>query len=164
MLKNKNQTYAVTVLQTITIVVLLISGCVDIPNADDGPPDNPESDGRAVGMVNNDTVAEVPEEVATEEAEPEIQLPKLLDLGADTCRPCRMMEPILEELSEEYKDEFKVEVINVRLNPAVGRQYGIRAIPVQIFFDAGGNELSRHVGFFSKEDILAKWTELGYDF
>lgn len=88
-------------------------------------------------------------------------MPKLLDLGADKCVPCKMMEPILHELSETYAGTLQVEFIDVWKNQNAGQVYGIRMIPTQIFFDADGQELFRHEGFISKEDILAKWSELG---
>ncbi len=88
-------------------------------------------------------------------------LPRLVDLGADKCIPCIMMAPILEELKKEYAGTFNVEFIDVWKNPDAGRKYGIRMIPTQIFFDTTGKELFRHEGFFSKEDILSKWKELG---
>jgi hypothetical protein len=56
-----------------------------------------------------------------------------------------------------------VEFIDVWKNPDAGKAYGVEMIPTQIFFDAAGKELYRHVGFFGKADILAKWTELGVD-
>ena len=88
-------------------------------------------------------------------------LPRLLDLGSDKCVPCKMMEPILEELKEEYAGTFGLEFIDVWKNQDAGNKYNIRVIPTQIFFDAAGKELFRHEGFFSKADILAKWKELG---
>jgi thioredoxin 1 len=90
-------------------------------------------------------------------------LPRLVDLGADKCIPCKMMAPILEELKEEYKETFKVDFIDVWKDPAVGQKWRIRLIPTQIFLDGTGKELYRHEGFFSKEDILGKWEELGVD-
>jgi len=90
-------------------------------------------------------------------------LPKLLDLGAGKCIPCKMMAPILEELKKEYAGKLEVEFIDVWKNPDAGRQYGIEVIPTQIFYDTNGKELFRHIGFFAKEDILAKWKELGVD-
>jgi thioredoxin 1 len=89
------------------------------------------------------------------------KLPRLVDLGADKCIPCKMMAPILEELSAEYKDKLQVDFIDVWKNPQEGPKYKIRVIPTQIFFDASGKELFRHEGFFSKEDILAKWKKFG---
>ena len=91
------------------------------------------------------------------------QLPRLLDLGATSCIPCKMMAPILEKMKEEYEGVLNVEFIDVWKTPAAGKEYGIERIPTQIFFDAEGKERFRHVGFFGKEDILAKWKELGYD-
>jgi len=89
------------------------------------------------------------------------KLPRLVDLGADKCIPCKMMAPILEELSVEYKGKLQVVFIDVWKNPQEGPKYKIRVIPTQIFFDADGKELFRHEGFFSKEDILAKWKKFG---
>ena len=88
-------------------------------------------------------------------------LPKLLDLGATKCIPCKKMAPILEELKKEYAGKMEVEFIDVWQNPDAGAKYGIRLIPTQIFYDATGKELFRHEGFFGREDILGKWKELG---
>jgi thioredoxin 1 len=90
-------------------------------------------------------------------------LPRLVDLGADKCIPCKMMAPILEELREQYKGRLDVVFIDVWKNPSAGEEYGIKLIPTQIFFDAAGKELFRHEGFFAKEDILTKWKEFGVD-
>lgn len=100
----------------------------------------------------------------TDDASPETSLPRLVDLGSDICIPCKMMAPILEELSEEYKDALDIELIDVRKNQGAATEYAISLIPTQIFFDASGNELFRHEGFFSKEEILNKWEELGIHF
>ena len=91
------------------------------------------------------------------------KLPKLLDLGAGKCIPCKMMFPVLDELKKEYAGKLEVEFIDVWVNPDAAKPYGIEVIPTQIFYNADGKELFRHVGFFAKEDILAKWKELGVD-
>ena len=91
------------------------------------------------------------------------KLPKLLDLGANKCIPCKAMAPILDGLKKEYAGKMNVEFIDVWQNEDAGKQYGVEMIPTQIFFDAAGKELFRHTGFFGKEDILAKWKELGVD-
>ena len=88
-------------------------------------------------------------------------LPRLVDLGAGKCIPCKQMKPILAELTRDYADQFTVVFIDVWENRADGEKYGIRMIPTQIFYGADGKELARHEGFFSKEAILAKWRELG---
>jgi thioredoxin 1 len=107
--------------------------------------------------------AEAPKAAATNApAKPE--LPRLVDLGADKCIPCKIMAPVLQELTKEYEGRMDVEFIDVWKNPEAGKAHKINLIPTQIFYDAGGKELFRHEGFFSKEDILAKWKELGVEF
>ena len=88
-------------------------------------------------------------------------LPRLVDLGAGKCIPCKQMKPILAELTRDYADQFSVVFIDVWENREEGPKYGIRMIPTQIFYGADGKELFRHEGFYAKKDILAKWRELG---
>jgi thioredoxin 1 len=90
-------------------------------------------------------------------------LPRLVDLGADKCIPCKLMAPILKELKQEYAGRMEVQFIDVWKTPDAGKAYHINLIPTQIFFDADDKELFRHEGFLSKADILAKWKELGID-
>jgi thioredoxin 1 len=91
-------------------------------------------------------------------------IPRLVDLGADRCIPCKAMAPILVELRSEYAGRLQVDFIDVWKNPDAGDPYNIYAIPTQIFFGADGKELTRHQGFISKTDILATWKRFGYDF
>ncbi len=90
-------------------------------------------------------------------------LPRLLDLGADKCVPCKMMAPILDELKIEYAKVFAVEFIDVWKDPTAAQPFKLNVIPTQIFFDSDGTELFRHEGFYGREDILAKWRELGVE-
>lgn len=90
-------------------------------------------------------------------------LPRLVDLGAGKCIPCKMMKPILDDLAASYAKTFKTEFIDVWENKEGAKPYNINLIPTQIFFGADGKELFRHEGFFSKEDILNKWKELGVE-
>jgi thioredoxin 1 len=108
------------------------------------------------------TATAAPASTAAEKGS-ETPLPRLVDLGAGKCIPCRKMAPILEELKTEYAGRMDVEFIDVWKNPDAGKAYGIDVIPTQIFYDAAGKEVFRHVGFFGKEDILAKWRDLGVD-
>jgi thioredoxin 1 len=91
-------------------------------------------------------------------------VPRLVDVGADRCIPCKAMAPILQELRTEYAGRMQVDFIDVWKNPSAGDPYKVYAIPTQIFFDAEGRELTRHQGFLSKEDILATWKRVGVDF
>ena len=90
--------------------------------------------------------------------------PTILDLGAGKCIPCKMMAPILEELKKEYAERLDVEFIDVWQNPGAGKEFDIKIIPTQIFYNSKGKEIFRHEGFFSKKDILNKWKELGIKF
>ena len=88
-------------------------------------------------------------------------LPRLVDLGAGKCIPCKAMAPILDELRRDYSNTFEVVFIDVWENPTAADPYNIELIPTQIFLDANGGELWRHEGFLARDDILAKWSELG---
>jgi thioredoxin 1 len=85
----------------------------------------------------------------------------MIDLGATECVPCKMMAPILEKLKKAYEGKAAIIFIDVWKNSDPARQYGIRAIPTQIFFDAGGREVQRHVGFMSEKDIVQQLTKMG---
>lgn len=90
-------------------------------------------------------------------------LPRLLDLGAGKCVPCKAMAPLLEQLAQDYQDRLEVVFLDVWLDPQSGEDYEIGMIPTQIFLDGKGKELFRHEGFFSREEILATWSRLGYE-
>ena len=108
----------------------------------------------------SETVISAPAPAEKEAAQ---SLPRLLDLGAGKCVPCKMMTPILDEMEKEFAGQLNIEFIDVWKDESAGEKYGIRMIPTQIFFDASGKELFRHEGFFSREDILKKWAEFGIE-
>ena len=87
----------------------------------------------------------------------------LVDLGAKKCIPCKMMAPILEELTKEYQGKAAIVFIDVWQHEDQREKYRIRAIPTQIFFDKQGNEVLRHVGFMSKKDIVNQLKQMGVD-
>ena len=118
------------------------------------------------------SVAEVPATAPTQAPAPMVShdtavqaggIPRLVDLGADKCIPCKAMAPILVELRATYAGRLQVDFIDVWKDPRAGDAYKIYAIPTQIFFDGNGQELTRHEGFISKEDILATWKRFGVD-
>ncbi len=88
-------------------------------------------------------------------------LPRLLDLGAGKCIPCKAMAPILDDLRRDYRGRMEVEFIDVWENRDAARIYRIGMIPTQIFYDGQGRELFRHEGFFSRQEILDTWARLG---
>ncbi|MEW6744946.1 MAG: thioredoxin domain-containing protein [Planctomycetota bacterium] len=89
------------------------------------------------------------------------KLPRVVDLGADQCKACKDLAPILEELRKEYEGRVTVEFIDVWKNEWAGKPYGIRVIPTQIFFDTDGKEIWRHEGSLAKEEFVKKFAEMG---
>ena len=89
--------------------------------------------------------------------------PTVLDLGSNSCVPCKMMKPILDELEQEYKDKANILVLEIGDYRDLARQYRVRVIPTQIFLDKNGKEYWRHEGFLAKEEIQAKLKELGVE-
>jgi len=85
----------------------------------------------------------------------------MVDIGAKKCIPCKMMAPIMEELKKEYKGKAAIIFIDVWVDPAQGKKFGIRSIPTQIFYDRGGKEVLRHEGFMDKKSIVAELQKLG---
>lgn len=80
----------------------------------------------------------------------------MLDLGAGSCVPCKMMAPILEKLEAHYAGRAAIRFIDVWKNREVAASYGIQAIPTQIFYDRQGKERERHTGFLDEESIRGK--------
>lgn len=80
--------------------------------------------------------------------------PTVIDLGARTCITCKKMAPILEGLSREYQGKANVLFIDVREDSPAADRFKVRMIPTQVFFDARGKEVNRHIGFMDKTDLL----------
>lgn len=85
----------------------------------------------------------------------------MIDLGAKKCVPCKMMAPILEKMKKAYEGKAAIIFIDVWQNKSQAGRFGIRAIPTQIFFDADGKEISRHVGFMSEAQIAGQLAQMG---
>jgi thioredoxin 1 len=142
---------------SIIVILLLVVAVVGVMATK-----NKKSDESSLDL-NSSVEQSVPSGSDTNTSVAVISLPKLLDLGADKCIPCKMMTPILDEIEKTYAGQLNVEFIDVWKDPSAGEKYSIRSIPTQIFYAADGKELFRHEGFFPKEDILEKWKELGVD-
>ena len=78
----------------------------------------------------------------------------MVNLGAHSCIPCKMMAPILEELEKKYKGKAAIIFIDVWQNEDEGKRFAVRMIPTQIFFDRNGKEVYRHTGFLEKQAII----------
>jgi len=81
--------------------------------------------------------------------------PVLVDVTAVWCAPCRMLEPVIKQLAEEWQGKVKVVKLDADENPGVLMQYGILGIPTLMFFK-GGKLQERMTGFVPKEKLVAK--------
>jgi len=84
----------------------------------------------------------------------------LAEFGRGTCAPCKAMKPILQELAAEYGDNLNVVLVEVDEYMDLTRQFEIMVIPTQIILDSHSEEVMRHIGFWSKEEIIAALDEL----
>lgn len=75
----------------------------------------------------------------------------VVDLGAKTCIPCKMMVPVLDAVEKHYQGKAAIVFIDVRETPEQVTKFKIRAIPTQIFFDKTGKEVYRHEGFLDEK-------------
>ena len=90
-------------------------------------------------------------------------IPRLVDVGAGKCIPCKAMAPILDQLRVDYAGRLEVTFVDVWKSPDQAAPYGVRMIPTQIFYGADGRELARHQGFMSRDEILAQWKAVGVE-
>jgi thiol-disulfide isomerase/thioredoxin len=87
--------------------------------------------------------------------------PTMVEFGATGCVPCDMMQPILDDLRKNYPDRLNVVFVHVGEEQILAARYGIRSIPVQVFFDARGKEVFRHVGFFAQNEVNKQLSQMG---
>ena len=103
-------------------------------------------------------VAQVRPKVTAKPAVKPIQKIKVtfIELGSVKCIPCKMMQPIMDEIANEYKGQVKVVFYDVWTEEGrpYAEKYRIRGIPTQVFLDENGEEYYRHLGFFPKDELV----------
>ena len=83
------------------------------------------------------------------------ELPVLVDFWADWCMPCKMIAPIVEELSQEYEGKVGFAKVDVDSNPRTAMNYGIRSIPTLLIFKEG-KPVEQIVGAVPKGALVKK--------
>ncbi len=87
--------------------------------------------------------------------------PTMVEFGAKGCFPCDMMQPILDRLRKKFPKKLNVVFVHVGQNRLLGARFGIRSIPVQVFYDQKGKEVFRHVGFYAEEEVMKQLAKIG---
>lgn len=79
--------------------------------------------------------------------------PAIIDFYADWCAPCKMVAPILEELSEEYQGKVKIYKVNTEVEQELSAVFGIRSIPSILFIPTDGRKPMMQAGALPKESL-----------
>lgn len=87
----------------------------------------------------------------------------MVALGKKNCTQCKMMAPILEKMKVKYEGKAVIVFINLLEDPEQQYVYKLKALPTQVFYDAEGKEVFRHIGFFSEKDIVAQLNSMGVE-
>ncbi len=88
--------------------------------------------------------------------------PAILDFGRGVCPTCKKMEGVLEKIKAQYGDQVEVRLVYMDKERDLFNQYLIVAIPTQVFLDASGKEVDRHIGLFPEEELVKKLKELKF--
>ncbi|MFP3012561.1 MAG: thioredoxin [Rickettsia sp.] len=83
----------------------------------------------------------------------ESDLPVLVDFWAEWCGPCKMLTPIIDEISKELKGKVKVLKMNIDENPNIPSEYGIRSIPTIMLFK-NGEQKDTKIGLQQQNSLL----------
>jgi thioredoxin 1 len=86
--------------------------------------------------------------------------PALYEFGAGYCVSCKDMEKVMAELTTTHSDQMEFRMVYVDKEKPLFDQYKIMLIPTQVFLDATGKEVDRHIGALTKEEVLKKLQEL----
>lgn len=97
---------------------------------------------------------------AQSQSSPPKAKPALYEFGAGYCHSCKEMAKVMTELKTSHSDQVEFRMVYVDKEEPLFKQYKIMLIPTQVFLDASGKEVDRHIGPLSKEEVLQKLREL----
>lgn len=88
--------------------------------------------------------------------------PALYDFGMGMCLPCKEMEQILGSIQNKYGNQIEVRLVYVEKDKGLFEKHKIVAVPTQIFLDASGKEVERHMGVYPEAQLVEKLKELKF--
>lgn len=88
-------------------------------------------------------------------------VPLIVEFGGEHCIPCKQMQPVLSDLQAVLGKRARVVNFWIQPNPEVARQYRIMVMPTQVVFDAKGQEIFRHMGYFPRPEFEKVLREKG---
>jgi thioredoxin 1 len=93
---------------------------------------------------------------------PATSRPILYDFGLGRCFSCQQMEKILAALKTRYGSQVDIRLVYVDQDRDLARRYKVVLIPTQVFLDASGQEVFRHMGLFAQDQLVKKLQELKF--
>lgn len=88
--------------------------------------------------------------------------PALYEFGSKYCLPCKEMKQVMADLETSHGDQVEFRLVYVEEEKPLFEQYKIMLIPTQVFLDANGKEVDRHIGALGKEEVIQKLKELKF--
>jgi len=88
--------------------------------------------------------------------------PALYEFGAGYCVSCKEMAKVMAALTTSHSDQVEFRMVYVDKEKPLFEQYKIMLIPTQVFLDASGKEVDRHIGALSREDVIKKLKDLKF--
>jgi len=85
----------------------------------------------------------------------------IIEFGGPTCVPCKRMQPILGELQARFGDRAQIKNLYITEHPKEAQAHRVMVMPTQVIFDPKGREVSRHMGFWPREEFLAALAQAG---
>jgi thioredoxin 1 len=115
-----------------------------------------------VCLVMGFLVAGQPLPTQAQSAAPATGKPALYEFGAGYCASCKEMAIIMAELTKSHSDQVEFRMVYVDKDKPLFEHYKIMLIPTQVFLDASGKEVDRHVGALTKEEVIKKLKDLKF--